>query len=168
MHQGDADIKSFEDAGFDRQELNATYLLISEPLPRVFSNESGIAPHTLTLMKEWILDHYDYTRARSLLRFLGGARRDGPYIISSSYEPFPRRYLLQDLSLVPYDHPALIYARVQEFLERASQPHRWEETSAKQFAMKLRQAITIVTTDVPEMRNGLESRITWIDMASVR
>ena len=99
--------------------------------------------------------------------------RDGPYIISTlnplgSCEPFPQRYLLQDLSLVPYDHPALIYAWVQEFLERASQPHRWEEMSAKQFAMKLRQAITIVATDVPEIRNALESRITWVDMAGVR
>ena len=81
--RGMPDIKSLEDAGFDRHELNVTYLLISEPLPRAFSRESGLAPHTITLLDQWILDHYDYTRARSLLRFLRDARRDGPYIIST-------------------------------------------------------------------------------------
>jgi hypothetical protein len=171
--RGMRDIRSLEDAGFARQELNVTYLPISEPLPRVFSSGSGLSPHAITLLDEWILDHYNYDRARSLLRFLRGAHRGGPYIISTlnalgGHEPFPTRHLFQDLSVVPYDRPELIFAWVQEFLQRASQPHRWEETSAKQFTLRLRQAITIVFTDVPEIRNALESRITWVELASVR
>jgi hypothetical protein len=167
------DIQSLEDAGFDRRELNITYLPIREPLPRVFSSASGLSPHATTVLDEWILDHYNYDRARSLLRFLRGAHRTGPYIISTlhplgGYEPFPARYLLQDLSLVPYDQPDLIYAWVREFLQRASQPQRWEEVGAKQFAERLRQGIAMVATDVPEIRNTLDSRITWVDMASVR
>jgi hypothetical protein len=171
--RGIRDIKSLEDAGFPRQQLNITYLPLSEPLPRVFSSGSGISPHAITLLDEWILDHYNYGRARSLLRFVRGAHRAGPYLIStlsplSGYEPFPTRYLLQDLSLVPYDHPDLVFAWVQEFLQRASQPQRWEEMSTKQFALRLRQAIAIVATDIPEIRNTLESRITWVELASVR
>jgi hypothetical protein len=171
--RGMPDIKSLEDAGFDRQQLNVIYLPISEPLPRAFSSGSGLSPHALTLLDEWILDHYNYARARSLLRLLRRAQRGGPYIIStlkplSGNEPSPMRYLLQDLSSIPYNHPDLMYAWVQEFLERASQPHRWEEMSAKSFALRLRQAIAIVATDVPEIRNALESRITWVEIASTR
>jgi len=60
-----------------KERLNITYLPMQKRPPKAIlnanSNERAI----------WILDHYDYIRARMILNRFAITERDGPYIISS-------------------------------------------------------------------------------------
>jgi hypothetical protein len=63
------DVMSLEEY-VPRRELNIFYLPVrGEPVK--------------PLSGQWVLDNYDYARARSLLRALPGPNRDGPYILAA-------------------------------------------------------------------------------------
>ena len=53
-----------------RSELNVAYVPVK-------------AAPGASVTAERILDNYDYARARSLLRHLSGAKRDGPNLVSA-------------------------------------------------------------------------------------
>jgi hypothetical protein len=115
---------------------------------------------------EWALAHYDYARARSVLRALGGVHRDGPYIVSS-LTPLTstevggtrgRPHLYQDLSLAP---PYLVTAWTKEFLNQAAQERFWEPKTAQRLALKLRLILGILATGLPEVRKALDTWIQW-------
>ncbi len=136
-----------------RRELNVAYL----PLKN--------APEAAT-SAEWLLANYDFARARSLLRFLPGNTREGPYIVSAlkplggpaaSAPPGP--WLYQDLSRVP---PHLVASWVKEFLNQAAQERFWEENRAEALARKLRLTIGVLSLGLPEVRKGLDDWIAWI------
>jgi hypothetical protein len=134
-----------------RRDLNIVYLPI-----KVIS-ESGVSA-------EWVLEHYDYARSRSLLRAVPGHRRDGPYIVSV-LKPLSRtttlsgQYLDQDLSAVP---PHLVTAWVREFLNQAAQERFWEARTVQRFALRLRTTIAIAAVGLPEVKDGLDRWISWV------
>jgi len=131
-------------------ELNVTYVPVDEAPPK-------------TVLAAWVLEHYNYARARVLLRALSGAHRDGPYIVSS-LKPLsgttivPGQYLYQDLSSVP---PQLVSAWVKEFLNQAAQERFWEAGSAEKLVLKLRTSIGILAMGLPDVRKGLAEWIAW-------
>ena len=112
---------------------------------------------------EWILEKYDYARARTILRLLPGTHRDGPYIVSALRPlaaPTPLGpVLFQDLSRVP---PHLVSAWVKEFLNQAAQERFWEERTGQQLAHRLRLTIGVLAEGLPEVRKALDSWITWL------
>lgn len=135
-----------------RGELNIFYAPVrSAPAPPVTA--------------QWVLDNYDYARARSLLRTLPGSNRDGPYILAA-FKPLGGTaaaaagpYLLQDISSVP---PHLAASWVREFLNQAAQERFWEEKRAAQLAQRLRSTVGIMGAGLPEVRKSLDSWITWV------
>jgi hypothetical protein len=135
-------------------ELNAAYVPITEP-PAGAANA------------EWILDHYDYARARSVLRTLPGRTRDGPYIVSSlvalsaagGEATASAPVLLQDLSVVP---PHLAEAWVREFLNQTAQERFAEVRTRDQVVVRLRLVVGILGTGLPEVRSALDSWIAWV------
>lgn len=134
-----------------RQELNITYLPLNLP-----------PPHSPSA--EWILDHYNYARARYLLRTLQGSLRDGPYIIStlkplSTFKTTPDKYLFQDMSSVP---PYLISSWVKEFINQAAKERYWEEETTRQLVLTLRNAIGIMASGVSEVQKALKENIAWL------
>ncbi len=150
-------IKHLEEIGFQRRELNVTYIPIHEPTP---TTEGGLSP-------EWILEHYDYERARLLLKSLPGAYSDGPYIIStfnplSSYQTLSKGYFHQDLSKIPPARSDLIHAWVKEFLERVSRPENKNEFTMKRLVTKIRIEISIAAESLPEIISALNSLIAWV------
>ncbi len=135
-----------------RRELNIFYMPVrSVPPPPVTA--------------QWVLDNYDYARARSLLRALPGPNRDGPYILAAFKPPGGAngsaggQYLFQDLSSVP---PHLAASWVREFLNQAAQERFWEEKTAVQVAQRLRVTVGIMGAGLPEVRKSLDSWITWV------
>lgn len=137
------------------KELNITYLPIDLPPP---SNASA----------EWILEHYNYARAKALLRTLPGSLREGPYIIStlnplSTTQTPPEKYLFQDMTSVV---PDVISLWVKEFITQASQEHSWNEETAKQFALRLRSSLALVTEASSKVKKaqktGLKDMIAWL------
>lgn len=136
---------------FSPHELNITYLPLNLPPP---SDPTA----------EWILDHYNYARARSLLRTLRGSLRDGPYIISTlkplnTFKTSPDKYLFQDMSSVP---PHLISAWVKEFINQAAKERYWEEATARRLVLALRDTIGIISSGVPEVQKALKENIDWL------
>jgi hypothetical protein len=137
------------------RELNITYLPIN-------------LPPSSTPSSEWILDHYNYARARSLLRTLRGDLRDGPYIIStlkplSTFKTAPAKYLIQDMSSVP---PHLISQWVKEFINQAAKERYWEEDTIRQFVLVIRTRIGIVTEGLSEVQKAklnLKEMITLVE-----
>lgn len=134
-----------------RAELNIAYMPVT--------GAPGARPSA-----EWLLDHYDYARARSLLRHLPGAHRDGPYLVST-LKPLGRsgapmgQHLFQDLSRVP---PHLAASWVKEFLNQAAQERFWDERAGARLALRLRVTVGILGEGLPEVRKGLDGWITWM------
>jgi hypothetical protein len=135
-----------------RQELNITYLPLDLPPP---SNPSV----------EWIFEHYNYARARALLRNLRGSLRDGPYIIStlkplSATQNPPEKYLFQDMSSV---QPHLISSWVKEFINQAAKERSWNEEKTMHFVLKLRSAIGLGAEAWSEVEKAvLKEKIAWL------
>jgi hypothetical protein len=146
------DVMSLEEY-VPRRELNIFYLPVRvEPAK--------------PLAGQWVLDNYDYARARSLLRALPGPNRDGPYILAAfrplggaAAGPVSGPYLFQDLSSVP---PHLAASWVREFLNQAAQERFWEERTAVQLTQRMRVTVGIMGAGLPEVRKALDSWITWV------
>ncbi len=137
------------EAHVPRRSLNVAYVPIDQ--------DSGTAP----LTANWVLTHYDHARARSLLRALPGPLRGGPYIVSTLTPLSQERTaegprLVQDLSRVP---PHLVSTWVLEFLNQAAQERFWEERSGRALALRMRLAVGILGTGLPEVRKAVDD---WV------
>lgn len=131
-------------------DLNATYVPV------------GVEPPS-SVSAEWVLKHYDYARAAVLLRVLSGPHADGPYIVSSQKpltgsDSLTKDSLLQDLSAVP---PDLVASWVKLFINQASQPSFWKPQSATTVALRLRTAVGVLATGLPEVQKSLTNWISW-------
>jgi hypothetical protein len=136
-----------------RAELNVIHLPLTEA--------PGPAPSA-----EWLLAHYDYARARSLLRRLDSQRRDGPYLVSvlrplgeAPPHASGARHLFQDLSAVP-SH--LVREWVKEFVNQAAQERFWEERTAAGLVLRLRLTLGVLSLGLPEVRQAVDTWIAWI------
>ncbi|HEU4855176.1 MAG TPA: hypothetical protein VFS89_07810 [Nitrosospira sp.] len=136
---------------FAPSELNITYLPIDAAPPNITD---------VKLLAKWVLDHYDYARARYFLSQFSGNNRNGPYLVSVLAPlggPTPLSHsLFQDLSAVP---PRLARSWINEFMNQAAQEHFWETESLPQLRLKARSAIAILSMALPEVRNSLDSYI---------
>jgi hypothetical protein len=130
--------------------LNVTFLPLTSP-PANKADTSA----------EWLLEHYDWERARFLLQRLAGDHLRGPYIVSSrqplgALDVLDKDYLFQDLSTVP---PQLVNAWVREFSLQSAQEQFWNERSWSVFALKLRTVIGTLASALPDMRSSIASLI---------
>jgi hypothetical protein len=137
-----------------RRELNVAYLPVT-----------GVPSQSVSA--QWLLDHHDFARARSLLRVLPGSNREGPYIVSA-LRPLGGAagatgasgpHLFQDLSSVP---PHLASSWVKEFLNQAAQERFWEARTGERLALRLRMTVGILGMGLPEVRRALDTWIAWV------
>ena len=152
----------------ERWELNIAYLPLKDSPPVEFSKGCSQLPCGTgnVAFAQWVLDHYNYTRARVLLRAVpaGGTHRNGPYIVSSlkplSTTPIlSPPYLYQDLSSVP---PRLVLLWVKEFLDQAAQESFEDSRKVQQVALKLRQSIAVAAKGLPDVLEALDRWIAWV------
>jgi hypothetical protein len=149
---GVPDIAALEEY-VSRAQLNIAYVPVRASPP------GAVTP-------EQLLADYDYARARSILRHLPRAARDGPYIVSSlrpmanvDGPPPAGPYLVQDMSRVP---PHLCGAWVKEFLNQAARERFWEERTTAQLALTLRGSVGVLAEGFPEVKNALDVLIAWV------
>jgi len=152
----------------ERWELNIAYLPLKDSPPVEFSKGCSQLPCGTgnVAFAQWVLDHYNYTRARVLLRAVpaGGTHRNGPYIVSSlkplSTTPIlSPPYLYQDLSSVP---ARLVLLWVKEFLDQTAQQSFEDSRRVQQVALKLRQSIAIAAKGLPDVLEALDRWIAWV------
>jgi len=156
------------EGSLERWELNIAYLPLKDSPPLEFSKGCSPLPCGTdnVAFARWVLDHYNYARARVLLRAVptGGTHLNGPYIVSSlkplSMTPaLSPPYLYQDLSSVP---PRLVLLWVKEFLDQASQEGFEKPQKGQEVALKLRQSIAVAATGLPEVLGALDRWIAWV------
>ncbi len=139
---------------------------LEQYVPRTGLNVAYVpvtSPRGPTVSAEWVLDNYDYARARALLRHVPGSHRDGPYLVSvltplGGAGSSSGQYLFQDLSSVP---PHLAASWVKEFLNQAAQERFWDERTGARLALKLRVTVGILGEGLPEVRKALDNWISW-------
>jgi hypothetical protein len=112
---------------------------------------------------DWLLEHYDYARARVLLRAVGQTGRDGPYIVSSlealgETAPLVGPHLFQDLSSVP---PPLVAAWTSEFLSQSSQQRFWEPRTGARLALRMRTTLRVLANGMGDVQTSLGQWISW-------
>lgn len=161
------DVALFEEAGVDRKGLNITYLPVdtspSEDFLKTLSKKD-LKEKDLAPIAEWMLQHYDYVRARLLLDNLPGNHWKGPYIVSF-LKPFDWKsdvappYLYQDQSWVP---PDLVSEWMNIFLNQAAKERFWEESTGEQLVLNLRTIIGVAAEGVPDVQSSLAGWIKWI------
>jgi hypothetical protein len=88
----------------------------------------------------------------------------GPYIVStltplSQEGSMEGPRLFQDLSRVP---PHLVATWVTEFLNQAAQERFWEERSGRALALRMRLAVGILGTGLPEVRKAVDDWVAWL------
>ena len=135
----------------DPADVNAMYLFLDA------SPSASVTP-------EWVLEHYDYVRARALLKNLPGSHFHGPYLVSSTApiatgRPPNPPYLYQDLSQVP---PSLVGPWYEQYLNQAAQDHFWETKSGSEFVLKLRTCIAVLALGLPDVQKSLDAWVKWV------
>ena len=134
------------------QQLNITYL----PLNTSKVDQIGAS---------WLLDHYDFPRARSILSNLPGDRKNGIYFVSS-VKPLTKGssppYLFQDLSNVPTSPNDLITWWAHEFLNQAAQEHFWNPRTRELLALRIRTTIAVLAEGLPDVKKSLDAWVSWI------
>ncbi|HYL12608.1 MAG TPA: hypothetical protein VEV41_06215 [Terriglobales bacterium] len=133
-------------------KLNLTYFPTKSPLPPKPTDE-------------WLLENYDFARARMLLDLLPGVHNDGPYFVSalkplSGAERVASQYLFQDLSGVPPEGD-LMSSWIKEFMSLAAQERFWEPKTAEVLTLKLRTTISVLAAGLPEVKKQLASWVAW-------
>jgi hypothetical protein len=134
-------------------KLNITYFPVKSPLP---------ADPTV----EWLLDNYDFARARVLLDLLPGVHNAGPYFVSvlkplSGADQLPGQYLFQNLSAVPTEPQDLVSLWILEFMNLAAQERFWEPKTAELLTLKIRSTISVLAAGLPEVKKQLASWVAW-------
>ena len=142
---------------FKTNELNATYVPVDK------------AP-TDNLSVPWLLDHYDYSLSRFLLRRLQILDGDGPYIVSAlhplggedSPETFKKgTYIFQNLSTVPV---SVIPLWMKQFHNQTSQQRVWQNRSISDLALNMRTILAVASEGLPMVRQAVSE---WIATKSV-
>ncbi len=111
---------------------------------------------TTTLDPDWILQHYDFARARTFLAKAVPNSKPGIYILSSLLPLSKSKppYLIEDLSAAT---PALAAQWVEAFINEAAQEHSWNTSSIASLADQMRA--TLLALD-PNLRPPL--LLKWI------
>ena len=135
----------------NKNRLNIAYLPIL----------SGPASISKDRMAEWILNNYDYARARAYLDALPGARRTGMWVVSTpaalyNVTSLRHPYLPQNLT---YVQDTLVRTWIENCFKLAWQ-ERWDTEGGDNFALKLRTMLANVAADLPSVRTEITS---WIE-----
>jgi hypothetical protein len=108
---------------------------------------------------EWVLQHYDFARARALLENIFATAKSGIYIVSSLQPISQSRapYLVQDLSAAS---PALAAAWVEAFINEAAQEHTWNPGEVALLVDQLRATVLSLAAGMPDIKLPLLMK--WI------
>jgi hypothetical protein len=138
---------------FPTMELNATYV----PVDKAPSSDLSV---------QWLLDHYDYSRSRFLLKRLQILDGDGPYIVSALHplggEDSPEAhkngtYIFQNLSTVPV---SVVPLWVRQFRSQTTQQRVWQNRSIGTLALNMRTILAVASEGLPMVRQAVSEWIT--------
>jgi hypothetical protein len=152
------DVSDLQSNGVGKGQINVTYLLVTE------------APRDKIPPADWVLSHYDFPRAKVLLRIFHRNVLGGPYV-ASALAPLsqsgiaPDHHLWQDMTHVP---AAVAASWEKEFERRAARPEFWAPDTRDQALLALRDFIsnsasglTAVDAASTSFKSMLATWLTW-------
>ncbi len=121
-------VDTLEGTGLSPHQLNVVYLPVLKDPRRL--PQSTMEQMDLQQWSEWILEQYDFDRAKDILKQIPEGQGRGPFILSTTYPTsipqwHARAHLLQNLSSIPTSNPNLAYFWVKDFIGLASDPQDW-------------------------------------------
>lgn len=143
-------VQCLERSGIPHSDLNMTYM----PVMRLPSEDRPTP--------EWLLENYDFARARAILKLfhIDLEKNTGPFIVSGlsplAGDKFTGNYLFQDLS-ASYGQSQLTLGWVKAFMNQAAQVSRWEPKNTERLALQLK----IVIRQLGIQPNALNDCIRW-------
>ena len=152
---------------YKKNELNICYIPV-ETKPDILFEKLSIKEKSA-----WILENYDYARARYFLNKIDHNLLKGPYIISyknplSKDSELETKYLFQNMSNV---EPELITLWIDEFLKQSSKAKYRDEEHLNNFTNDLRNTIAIATEGLDKVTKSLKwwkKTIACLDPKSVK
>jgi hypothetical protein len=152
------DVSDLQSNGVAKGQINVTYLLVTE------------TPKDKVPAADWVLSHYDFPRAKVLLRIFRHNVLGGPYV-ASSLTPLsqsaiaPDHHLWQDMTHVP---AAVAASWEKEFERRAARPEFWAPDTRDQALLALRDFISNAASGLTEVdaasasfKSMLATWLTW-------
>jgi hypothetical protein len=136
------------------QHLNSLYIPVVSAPPTNYSKLQS------RKKAEWLLDSYDYARARAILARVPGSTRNGPYLVSFSNLDSATPAIVQDLSLATTE---LADIWVREFITIAGQEHSWTVQTVRNVALRVRTVLAIAGKDLPNAKSAAKD---WIQFGS--
>jgi hypothetical protein len=135
-------------------QINITYMPVRDDLSASQQSAANFK------IEDWLLDHYDYARAKRLLESIPGTSGDGPFIVSANHPvpesgAAPDKYLLENLNTVPV---SIVKFWVDQFRIQTSQ-ERWDQAGLRGVALRVRTAIEIASIAYPEIRTSIATLI---------
>ena len=111
---------------------------------------------------DWVLDNYDYLRARRMLHGFAQTGNDGPYILTT---PVPldsadaEEAVVNDLSIAP---PHLIDPWIKHHVYRAAQEGAWGARLQRLLVLGPRTIIAVLAEGLPEVVAGLDEAVRYV------
>lgn len=145
-----------------RDSLNIVYIpLVASPTDdfKHFDNKQKAM---------WLINNYDYARARYYLNKFERELIEGPYIVSYKIpivqaSMITNEYLIQDLS---YVHHRVVSLWMDEYLKQSSKTEYWDREYLMNFVNDLRNSIAIAADGLEDVSESLnwwkESLKDWI------
>jgi hypothetical protein len=145
----------------EKNEINITYLPLKiAPGEDLLKKLEVQDDKNYAEVAAWLLEHYDFERAKVLLKKLEGSHVAGPYIVSfltpltgNNVTP---PYLYQDQSLVP---PDLIASWMKLFIIQSEKEKFWEAETMRTMVLKMRLCVGVIGQAVPEVTKELDNII---------
>lgn len=137
---------------YKKSELNICYIPV-ETEPDIYFEKLSVKERS-----EWIIENYDYAKARYFINKLDPELLKGPYIISykkplSKVSELKTKYLFQNMSNV---EPELITLWIDEFLKQSSKAKYWDEEHLNNFTNDLRNTIAIAAEGLDKVAKSLK------------
>ena len=141
-------------AYFPKSKINITYIPLTE------------APTNKMPTAEWVFAHYNFVRARILLRKVGTDLNEGPYIVSleqplSTTQTPVGRHLFQNLSHIPDDNVNIVGFWLREFQQQALQPEFWKPNTLKKWLLDFRTVISVLAAGIADATPSVEK---WVKL----
>lgn len=135
-----------------KEQLNIFYLMLAEQPPdKILDCLYSQCVHPKEEDIHWMIENYNYARARIILRNTLGARHYGPYIVtvrrpvSTSTTESEGQALIQDMTQVPYN---LVEKWIYYFLDKAT-------GQGSSYNMSLEKLRLILLTEIEQFADGL-------------
>lgn len=140
------------EAYLERKYLNVTYIPVKNNPPRTLHRMG------LLLQVEWILQNYNYDRARVLLAIFTQETSGGPYIYSRQNPVYLRdlqdtHTILQDMAQAP---ASLCGLWLDKFIKQAAREEFWQEDRLFAFTVSLRTAVANLGSGVETVSQSMD------------